>query len=89
MRIYLNVMVTNRMMKKLESYKSKYDSVIGEVESSLSDKILFDFSVFYQPSDGFVVLNYDTSANAPLNSCLDWIRSNGELSESDHEGLSL
>ena len=82
-------MINNRLLKKLDTQKAKLDSVLGEVELALKDYVAFDFSVFYQPSDGFVILNYDAASNAPLISCVQWIKEHGTLSGDDHEGLSL
>jgi hypothetical protein len=78
-----------RLINKLAKAKGQYDAAIGELEASVKDKIGFDFSIDYQPSDGFVVLNYETSSLAPLDFCIDKINKKGFLSEDDHYGLCI
>jgi len=89
----------NRQLKKLMNAQSKYDSVIGNVESELSNKVGFEFSIFWQPSDGFVMLAFDSknaalapildmlafdSKNAALAPILDIIKKKGFLNEDDY-----
>lgn len=73
----------DRLLKKLRTAQSKYDGVIGSVESELSDRIEFDFSIFWQPSDGFVMLAFDRY-NAPLGCLLQIIKAKGKLTEEDY-----
>jgi len=73
----------NRQLKKLMNAQSKYDSVIGNVEAELSNKVGFEFSIFWQPSDGFVMLAFD-SKNAALTPILDIIKKKGFLNEDDY-----
>jgi hypothetical protein len=73
----------NRQLKKLMNAQSKYDSVIGNVEAELSNKVGFEFSIFWQPSDGFVMLAFD-SKNAALAPILDIIKKKGFLNEDDY-----
>ena len=76
-------------ISKLINAKSKYDSELGDVESQLSKFIDFDFSVFYQPSDGFVILAVETCQNAPLSVCIEIINEKGRLTYSDYSGLTI
>lgn len=73
----------NRLLKKLLIAQSKYEGAIGNVESSISDKVEFDFSIFWQPSDGFVMLAFDRY-NAPLDNLLRIIQQKGRLTEEDY-----
>lgn len=74
----------NSLLRKLMIAQRKYDSAIGNVEAILADKIEFDFSIIWQPSDGFVILDVDGHHNAPLARCLDVILLKGKLSLSDY-----
>lgn len=75
--------------KKLIAAKSRYDSEVGALEAKIKDKVGFDFSIFHQPSDGFVILNYEKSSNAPLSMCLSVIERTGFLSSDDHTKNSI
>ena len=59
-----------------------------KVEKILSDKIDFEFDIFYQPGDGFVIHDSDIG-NAPLAPCLVVIHSKGKLSEDDYRSLTI
>jgi hypothetical protein len=75
-------------LKQLNSANGKLSAVIQKIERELSDKIEFeDYSIFYQPSDGFV-LEYE-SHNAPLSLCLDVIKEKGILSFEDYRYLCI
>lgn len=76
-------LIMNRLLKKLLIAQSKYEGVIGNVEYSISDKVEFDFSIFWQPSDGFVMLAFDRY-NAPLDKLLRIIQQKGRLTEEDY-----
>ena len=73
----------DRILKKLKSAQSKYEGVISSVEIEILDKIEFDFSIFWQPSDGFVMLAFDRY-NAPLCRLLQIIKTKGKLTEEDY-----
>jgi hypothetical protein len=70
------------LIDKLNKTHTAYWSAIDNLESYLSDKIDFEFSIFEQPGDGFVI-QYD-SHNAPLDSCLRIIKCKGKLSLDDY-----
>ncbi len=76
-------------ISKLINAKSKYDSELGEVERQLSKYIDFDFSVFYQPSDGFVLLAVESCQNAPLSVCIGIINEKGKLTYSDYSSVTI
>ena len=46
----------DRILKKLKKAQSKYEGVISSIEQEIADKVEFDFSIFWQPSDGFVII---------------------------------
>ena len=73
----------DRRLKKLQKEQSKYEGAIGSVEAEISDKVEFDFSIFWQPSDGFVMLAFDRY-NAPLWRLLQIIKTKGKLTEEDY-----
>jgi len=75
--------------KALHKAHGKYQSAIGDLENKLSDYIDFDFSIFYQPSDGFVIVKIDTAHNARLDSCISEIESKGKLTVYDYLNLSI
>lgn len=56
---------------------------ISSLERELSKYIEFEFSVFSQSSDGWVLLNTETAQNAILNNCIDVILAKGKLSYED------
>ena len=70
-------------LKKLQVAKQRLDGVIEMTESELKDKIEFDdYFIFYQPSDGFVLVY--NSHNAPLRKCIPIIKRKGKLSLEDY-----
>ena len=70
--------------KKLKESHDKYQFAIKEMTKELTPFIDFPFSVFYQSSDGFIVLHNEESYNAPLKYCLPFIREKGKLSYEDY-----
>lgn len=72
----------NRLVKKLMTAQSKYDGAIGSVEKEIFDKVEFDFSIFWQPSDGFVMCDNDIG-NAPISECINVINKKGRLTYED------
>jgi hypothetical protein len=68
---------------RLHTAHSKYTSVIGDAESEISKYVDFDFSIAYQPSDGFVIVD-EYSNNAPLSSCIGLIEETGSLLYKDY-----
>lgn len=73
---------------KLINAKLKYDSEVCNFENKLSSKIDFEFSIFWQPSDGFVILDLFTH-NAYLFECLKTIKEFGKLSHDDYLRLCI
>lgn len=59
------------IIKTLNQAKLKYDIEIQKVHKKLSEKILFDFSIEYQPSDGFVLVADNINDNAPYNTPIE------------------
>lgn len=59
------------IIKTLNRAKLKYDIEIQKVHRELSGKVLFDFSIEYQPSDGYVIAADNADDNAPYNIPID------------------
>lgn len=76
-----------KAVKRLYDARSKYDDVIGAIESQLHNYIDFDFSITYQSSDGFVLVSGDSSAT--LESCIDVILQSGLLTENVFKTLCI
>jgi hypothetical protein len=77
------------LVDKMNRAHSNYLSKLGAVESMLSDKIDFDFSIDYIPGDGFVVLDYDASNVASLSTCIEIIKKKGILTKDDHKQICV
>ena len=75
-----------RLINKLHNAKSKYDDVIGSVESEINDKVKFEYNILYQESDGWVMLAEidGDSKNAGLYGLLEVIKKKGVLNEDDY-----
>ena len=74
--------------KKLCEKHDQYQSAIGSMEYALVDFVeMNDFSIFYQPSDGFV-LEYEAN-NASLIACITIIKEKGFLSIDDYMRLTI
>lgn len=78
----------DRRLKKLLTAQIRYEGVIGSVEQEIADKVGFDFSIFWQPSDGFVMLAFDRY-NAPLWRILKIIKDKGFLNEEDYMDVTI
>lgn len=73
-----------RQFNALQKAQLKLEAAIEAMEDILREKIEFDFSVQFQPSDGFTILEIDNSRNtASLKSCMNIIRKKGKLSVED------
>lgn len=72
----------NRLVKKLKTAQGKYEGVIGSVEKEIADNVKFDFSIFWQPSDGFVMCDNEMG-NAPIDECIEVINKKGCLTYED------
>lgn len=75
--------------EKLVKAKSKYDGIVGNLESRLFDKILFDFNIGHHESDGFVVLNIDSSDVAHLEDVLFHLKKYNTLSVEQHKDICI
>lgn len=80
-------MKAKTLFKKLVTAHSKYQVAIGALEGEIADRVEFDFSILYQPSDGFVILDYEKSGNALLSSCLWVIEEDGKLTREEFSKL--
>jgi len=78
-----------KIYDKLEKSFHSYQSSIGVMECELVKYCEFgdDFSVFYQPGDGFVI-SYESN-NAGLDLCLKVIAEKGFLSIEDYLNLTI
>lgn len=77
------------LFNKLERSYNSYMSAIGAMESELVNHCEFedDFSILYQPGDGFVI-EHDSN-NASLDDCLEIIKEKGYLSIEDYLDLTI
>lgn len=76
-------------VEKLEAARSKYNGVIGTLEAKIRYRVEFDFSIDYQPSDGFVLLHVEGANVAPLDLCLKVINEMKKLNETDFLKLTI
>lgn len=61
-----------------------------ELEELLSAKIQFDFFISYQSSDcAFMVVNSNSSENAPLDKAIQIINKKGILNYSDYSNIAI
>jgi len=81
------------VIKKLESSRENHLDVIDRVERFLKKKVDFDFYIFYQDGDEFVMGYYDSddefSKNASLDRVLQVIEHKGILTLDDYMKLSI
>ena len=70
------------LLRTLQVAQSKYNATVGKIEQRLKDKIDFDFSVQWQPSDGWTIVS-ESSDVAPFEYCMKVIESKGVLSEAE------
>lgn len=61
------------IIEKLNKAQIKYELLKSDIEKYLSDKILFDFFLEWQPSDGWTIVATEHANVAPLKSCLQVI----------------
>jgi len=62
----------------------KYESEIDNLEAKIQEVADFELAIFYQQSDGFVVLHCANGHNAGLADCLKVINEKGFLTEEDY-----
>ena len=77
-----------RILKSLNRAQNEYEKAISAAESSISSKVEFEFSIFWQKADGFVIANNDMG-NAPLDDCLNIIKKKGLLSLEDYNDIRI
>ena len=70
------------VLKKLNIAQVKYEMAMGEARKSIADKVDFDFSVQWQPSDGWTIVT-DNSDVAPMEYVISVIKRKGRLSYDD------
>ena len=70
-------------LKALEAAYHKYQTAIGVMEAKIADKVEFEFSIFWQPGDGFVIAD-DEMGNGMFDKCLEIIEQKGRLSYEDY-----
>ena len=70
------------VLKKLNLAQAKYEKAMGEARNSIADKVDFNFSVQWQPSDGWTIVD-DNSNVAPMEYVLSVIKRKGRLSYED------
>ena len=82
-----------KIIKALERSRENHLNAIGKAESLLKEKVDFDFYIFYQEGDGFVMGYYDSddefSKNASLDRVLQVIEHKGILTLDDYMKLSI
>jgi len=85
-------MKTDKIVNKFNKLIDNHLKYINEIEllgESLQPFIPFDFTIFHQPSDGFVILNVETMQNSLLKSCIDSIMENGKLTIEEYNSYSI
>ena len=61
-----------------------------ELEELLNDRIQFEFFISYQSSDyAFMVVNSNSSENAPLDKAIQIINKKGILNYSDYSNIAI
>jgi hypothetical protein len=77
-----------KLLTKLYAAHSKYAGACSHAETQLRPLVEFDdFSIFHQPSDGFV-MEYEAN-NASLAACLAIINEKGKLSLEDYMRIRI
>ena len=66
-------------MNKIHKAKNRYDAAITKIEEIIKPFANFEFTIFYQPSDGFVILPNDSDENMPVSFAIEAINRDGEL----------
>lgn len=79
-----------KALKNLRLAHGKYESAIKKMEGAIFGLVQFEFSIFHQQSDGFVILrDFDMGQNAPLDKCIKVIEEKGILTIDDYENLTI
>lgn len=66
-------------MAKITKAKNRFDAAIEELEETIKPFANFEFTIFYQPSDGFVILPNDSDENMPVSFAIEAINRDGRL----------
>ena len=82
-------MNNKQILKKLHKTQCNYESSVTDVEKTIFGKVGFEFKIIYQDSDGWCLLNSETSDLAPFDSCLSIIEDVGFLSENSFKQLCI
>lgn len=70
------------VLKKLNIAQANYEKAMDEAKNKLIDKIDFNFSIQWQPSDGWTIVD-DNSDVAPICHVLSVIKRKGRLCYDD------
>lgn len=70
-------------LKAMEAAHDKYTSAISAFHDAIADKVDFEFFVFWQPGDGFVIADNEMG-NGQLDKCLEIIAQKGRLTYEDY-----
>lgn len=65
-----------------------FEGAKGSLEQEISDKVQFDFSIDYNPSDGWIMIAFD-SHSASLEPLLTIIKEKGVLTDDDYFTYSI
>lgn len=79
----------NLELRSLQSAHSKYTKAVLRLEDQISPYVKFVFSITFDRSDGFLLLNEEEASVSRLDQCLSVIKRTGVLSVEDHQNLSI
>lgn len=83
----------DQIEKHLSAVRRKYDWGVEEAHEVLAAKINIDFSIEYQPTEGWVIaINYcneDAPYNIPIRSAIRHIQEYGVITQLDAAELSI
>jgi hypothetical protein len=71
-------------MTNLIKAHNKYKSEIENLKNKIQEFVDFEFDIFYQPSDGFILLHVENAHNARLDNCIMIIIEKGSLNYDDY-----
>ena len=72
-----------KSINRLLVAKKRYDTALESVESELNDKIKFPFFITYHESDGFCVVECNSTDTMVLSTAIEIIKRNKVLSFKD------
>lgn len=77
-------------LTKLANAKRNYDTEVAKMELQLEKIIEFNFFISFQDSDAcHVIVNSNTTQNAPLAKCLGIINKKGKLTYKDYCSITI